>query len=69
MMTSIITAILPFAIKIIAAWFAKNEEKKEAREAFLKFIEAMQNDSTGSAGLKSSYQQQLERLRQPPEKK
>jgi len=63
MMNSIIAALLPFAIKIIASWFEKNEQKKEARDAFLKFVEAMQKSGSDSARLKKSYEEQLERLR------
>lgn len=63
MATTLITAFLPFAIKIITAYLEKGEDKKEARELFLKFIEKMNNNAGNSTSLRTSYQAQIDRLR------
>ena len=63
MTATIVSALLPFAIKIISAWFEKNQDKKEAREAFLSFVEKMQSNAGNSASLRKSYQAQIERLK------
>lgn len=60
---SIVNALLPLALQIIGLWFEKNKDKKEARAAFLAFVEKMQATSGSSARLRSSYQSQIERLK------
>jgi len=60
---NIVTMLLPLAIQLITAYLEKGEDKKEAREAFLVFVEKMQSKSNGSAGLRKSYQAQIDRLK------
>jgi hypothetical protein len=62
-MMTIITSLLPLALQIISMFLKNNESKKEAREAFLVFIQKMQNNSGESARLRSSYKAQIERLK------
>lgn len=62
-MGTIISALLPFAIQILTAYFERNKDKKEAREAFLSFVQKMQSGSGESARLRSSYQAQIDRLK------
>lgn len=62
-MMTIITALLPLALQIISMFLAKNKDKQEAREAFLVFVQKMQNSSGESARLRSSYKAQIERLK------
>lgn len=63
MTATLITAFLPFAIKIISAYLDKNKDKKEARKAFLLFVEKMQSTAGNSASLRNSYQNQIDRLK------
>lgn len=65
-MGTIISALLPFAVQIIAAYFERNKDKKEAREAFLSFVQKMQSSAGDSARLRSSYQAQIDRLKKVP---
>lgn len=60
---TIISALLPLALQIISMFLKQNSDKKEARDAFLIFIEKMQNNSSESARLRSSYKAQIERLK------
>lgn len=63
MTATLVSAFLPFAIKIITAYLEKNEDKKEARKLFLQFVEKMQSSAGDSASLRSSYQAQIDRLK------
>lgn len=54
--------LLPIAVKIIAEVLARSQATKEAREAFYKFVDAMQKSPNISAALKGSYEEQLRRL-------
>lgn len=64
-MMAIIEALLPFAVKLIGAYFEKRQDKVEARQAFLAFVEKMQSHAGDSARLRSSYQAQIDRLKNP----
>lgn len=64
MWTSIVTALIPFAIKILNSYFEKNKDKKDQREAYLKFLESMQSSASTPATMRNSYQDQIRRLRE-----
>lgn len=69
MWATIITSLLPFAIKLITMFFEKNESNKEAKVAFLNFISVMEQHSGNSAKLRISYKEQIERLKDAINKK
>lgn len=64
MWASIIASFLPFAIKILNMYFENNEQSKDARAAYIKFLEAMQGSQSTPAKMKESYEEQLRRLRE-----
>jgi len=57
MSLTIISALMPALIKLIMYFLEKNEDKKEARESFLRFIEAWNKDES-SKKLRDSYKRQ-----------
>ena len=63
---ALIQPFVPLMIKLIVDYLAKKEDMKKAREAFLKFVEIMQSHPSASVSLKTSYQAQLDRLKDPP---
>lgn len=69
MWTSIITALLPIALKILNSYFEKNETDTQARFAYLKFLEAMQKGQSTPAKAKNSYDAQIQRLETIEKKK
>lgn len=60
---TVVTAFLPVAIKIITSYLNSQADKKEAREAFIAFVEKMQSSSNGSVKVRNSYQAQIDRLK------
>lgn len=60
----LVTALLPWALKIIEYFLDKSVKKAELKQKFLNFVHAMANDSGQSAKLRKSYQTQLKRLKQ-----
>ena len=52
MLKTIIQALLPLAIKILMNYFAKVEDEREDKKAFLNFIEAVNKTSGHSAKMK-----------------
>ena len=59
-------SIVGLAIKIILMFLDSNKDKKESRAAFLKFVEAMEKEKSKSAGIRKSYKNQIERLKNGP---
>lgn len=63
MWTSILSALLPFAVKIIQNYFEKQKGKQESKRKWIAFIESMAGTLTNSAGLRKSWQDQADRLK------
>ena len=63
MWTTIITALLPFALKILSAYFEKVETSKDQKQAYLDFISKMQAKANQPAAIKTSFDAQVERLK------
>ena len=67
-MLTIITTVLPFALKIIGYFVDKKIKEgkltEEARKAFLSFLGAIEPSLKDSARLRKSAQSQMERLKE-----
>lgn len=62
-MMTIIQALLPVALKILAMYFEKAETSKDQKQAYLDFVTKMQGTANQPAAIKSSYDAQIERLK------
>lgn len=62
-MMTIIQALLPVALKLLALYFEKVETNKDQKQAYLDFIQKMQSKATQPAEIKTSYDSQIERLK------
>lgn len=63
MTATLITALLPFALKILGMYFDKIEGDKDQKKAYLDFIQKMQSKANQPASVKTSYDAQIERLK------
>lgn len=52
-----------FALKFLGMWLDRQKDKKEATEAFLKFVDSLRATSLSSVKLSDSYEAQLEELK------
>lgn len=59
-------SIVGLAIKVILIFLDSNKDRKESRSSFLKFVEAMEKEKSKSAGIRNSYKNQIERLKNGP---
>ncbi len=64
MWTTIITALLPLAIKLLMNYFDKVDDDRADKKAFIGFIEAINKTSGHSAKMKVAAKTARERLKQ-----
>lgn len=62
MWLTIISSLLPFALKVLGIFFEKAQVSKDQRQAFLNFLSVMQNSQNTPAKMKESYAEQIKRL-------
>jgi len=63
MLTAILGALIPVILKLVEHFLDKSKAERETIEAFYKFIEKLDKDSTNSVKLKISYDNQLKKLK------
>lgn len=63
MVSTIVSALLPLALKLIGYFVEKQAKKGEAKIAWLKFLDSIESSLGDSARLRSSYQAQRDRIR------
>ncbi len=63
MTATIITALLPFAIKILSLYFESKDVDKKSKLDWKQFLEKVQSKPSTSVRLKKSVDAQLDRLR------
>jgi hypothetical protein len=64
MWTSIIEFLLPIATWIFGKYVESDKASKDARAAYVKFLETMQSSASTPATMRNSYQDQIRRLRE-----
>ena len=63
LIAAIIGPLMPLVVKGISRHLDKIKASEETKRAWLGFIGAMEKDSSSSADLSDSYQDQLEKLK------
>lgn len=63
MTATIISALLPFAIKILTLYFESKDADQKSKKEWKQFLEKMQSKPSTSVRIKKSVDAQLERLR------
>lgn len=61
---SILSALVPLAVKIIMAYIERNELDNVTRQRFLDFIESMEGSMKVPSNIRKDYQKQGDRLRE-----
>jgi hypothetical protein len=69
MTTTLVTAILPFIVKLLGSWvearYKANKLREETRVSFLKFIAEVEKDLKDGAALRDSTKDQINDLNNP----
>ncbi len=63
-MIALIQLLLPLALKLIGLALDQHKDANEARESFLKFLDALQKAQIASVSAKESIRKQKEKLAQ-----
>lgn len=63
-MASIILALIPLILKLLGVYFESEKASADQRQAFLKFLEAVQPQAGESAKNRESYGEQVKRLQE-----
>ena len=62
MWTTIVTSLLPFAVKLISYFIDKNHKSKERDKKWLEFLKQIQNEENVSVRLRKETQKQIIKL-------
>lgn len=61
-MGSLLSLLVPLALRLIGAWLDKQENAAEAQKSFIDFVEKASSTLQGSAKVKQSFDAQKDRL-------